>query len=111
MNEHWTRCKYCLGWIDSPTSYCPYCKKDIDRQLASMIDEEVDILFERKGTFRPSAQHFNPDYLDYLEQCRAICNRIYIARNISLNEKAILEELKKIDKLNNHKCFEKEEGN
>lgn len=26
-----------------------------------------------------------------------ICNRIYIARNISLSEEVILEELKKID--------------
>lgn len=49
--------------------------------------------------------HKNPKYINYLEQCRAICNRIYICRNISLNEVGIIKELKKIDKLQNHQCF------
>ena len=55
--------------------------------------------------FKIPPYYSNPDYLEYLEECQAICNRIYVCRNISLNEKGIIEELKKIDKLNNHKCF------
>lgn len=49
--------------------------------------------------------HRNPDYLEYLEKCKDICNKIYMYRNITLNEAGIIKELKKIDKLNNHKCF------
>lgn len=49
--------------------------------------------------------HSNPDYLEYLEKCREICNKIYIARNISLREECILKQLKEIDKLPAHKCF------
>lgn len=36
---------------------------------------------------------------DQLILLRDICNRIYIARNISLNQEKILEELQKIDSL------------
>lgn len=34
-----------------------------------------------------------------LEVLKEICNRIYIARNITLNNDSILEQLKMIDKL------------
>lgn len=40
-----SRCKYCLSWLDKPTSFCPFCGKDIDRQLARMSSEEVNKLF------------------------------------------------------------------
>jgi len=39
--------------------------------------------------------------LDQLEILQDICNRIYIARNISLSEEQILDNLEKIDKLFN----------
>ena len=55
--------------------------------------------------FKVQKYHSNPDYLEYLEECHRICNRIYVCRNISLNEKGIMEELEKIDKLPAHKCF------
>jgi len=53
----------------------------------------------------------NPDYLDYLDKCRRICNKIYIARNISLDDAAIIDQLKQIDKLNSHKCWDDDKGN
>ena len=39
----------------------------------------------------------DPQYCQLLLDCRDICNQIYIARNISLNEESILDALKKID--------------
>ena len=60
--------------------------------------------------FKPSEIHKTPDYLEYLEECRRICNRIYMCRNVILNGEGILEELKKIDKLPGHKCFKEEEN-
>ena len=51
--------------------------------------------------------HKNPDYIEYLEKCKDICHRIYIAQNIALREDIILQQLKEIDKLmannNGHK--------
>lgn len=38
-------------------------------------------------------------YLEYLENCKDICERIFMARNISMNESKIIEQLKRIDKL------------
>ena len=35
--------------------------------------------------------------LDRLEKCSAICQKIYIARNITLSEKDLLDALKEID--------------
>ena len=62
--------------------------------------------------FVPRPSHKNPDYLEYLEECHSICNKIYIARNITLREDRIIEALKEIDKLQNHKCWKDEnEGN
>lgn len=55
--------------------------------------------------FKLQPYHKNPDYIEYLEECKSICNRIYTARNVTVSEKAIIEELKKIDKLPGHKCF------
>lgn len=49
--------------------------------------------------------HKNIDYIDYLEKCHDICNKIYMARNITLREDRIIEALKEIDKLPGHKCF------
>lgn len=31
----WTTCKYCGKDIYQPTTYCPRCRKDIDRQYAT----------------------------------------------------------------------------
>jgi len=56
-----------------------------------------------KTTIRP--YHSNPKYIDYLEKCREICNKIYMARNITLREDIIIEALKEIDKLQSHECF------
>lgn len=39
------------------------------------------------------------DSLQQLMTLKEICNKIYIARNISLNHESVLEQLKKIDKL------------
>lgn len=39
------------------------------------------------------------DYCKLLLDCRDICNQIYIARNISMNNDSILDSLKKIDAL------------
>jgi len=64
---------------------------------------------EDSNKFTKSAVHNNLEYLDFLEQCHDICSRIYVCRNISLNEPNLIEELKKIDKLQNHKCFDDEE--
>ena len=37
--------------------------------------------------------------LDQLLTLKEICNKIYIARNISLSHESVLEQLKEIDKL------------
>lgn len=47
------------------------------------------------------------DSLQQLMTLREICNKIYIARNISLNHESVLEQLKKIDKL--FRAYETEE--
>ena len=39
----------------------------------------------------------DPEYCELLLNCKDICNQIYIARNISLNQDSILDALKKID--------------
>ena len=39
------------------------------------------------------------DYCKLLLDCKDICNQIYIARNISMNNDSILDSLKKIDAL------------
>jgi len=39
------------------------------------------------------------DYCKLLLDCKDICNQIYIARNISMNNDSILDSLKKIDTL------------
>ena len=39
------------------------------------------------------------EYQDLLEKCHDICNRIYINRNISLNESEIIKCLNEIDVL------------
>ena len=39
------------------------------------------------------------EYRDLLEKCHSICNRIYINRNISLNEAEIIKCLNEIDEL------------
>lgn len=39
------------------------------------------------------------DSLQQLMTLKEICNKIYIARNISLNHESVLEQLKEIDKL------------
>lgn len=44
-----------------------------------------------------SIDEFLPD--DQLDLLRDICNRIYIARNISMSQEVILEQLVKIDTL------------
>ena len=47
------------------------------------------------------------DSLQQLMTLKEICNKIYIARNISLNHESVLEQLKKIDKL--FRAYETEE--
>ncbi len=84
-------CDVDIAWLNGQRTSCKKCN-DSYQEITS-----------DKNLLQP--YHTNPDYIDYLEQCRAICNRIYICRNISLNEAGIIEELKKIDKLQNHKCF------
>jgi len=39
------------------------------------------------------------DSLQQLMTLKEICNKIYIARNISLNHESVLEQLEEIDKL------------
>ena len=41
----------------------------------------------------------DPDYCKFLLDCQDICNQIYIARNISLDNGAIIKALEKIDRL------------
>ena len=40
-----------------------------------------------------------PSYREIAAKCYDICGKIYIARNITLSEDGILEQLKEIDKL------------
>lgn len=40
-----------------------------------------------------------PSYREVASKCYEICSKIYIARNISLSESEILNQLKEIDKL------------
>ena len=58
--------------------------------------------------FKLATYHKNPDYIEYLEECHKICNQIYMARNITLREDKIIEALKEIDNLQNHKCWKDE---
>ena len=57
--------------------------------------------------FKLYPYHSNSDYIEHLEKCQEICQKIYICRNISLNKAGIIEQLKEIDKLmadnNGHK--------
>lgn len=47
-----------------------------------------------------SEKHIKPpSYREIAAKCYDICGKIYIARNISLSEESILEQLKEIDKL------------
>ena len=39
------------------------------------------------------------DYCKLLLDCKDICNQIYIARNISMDNDSVLDSLKKIDTL------------
>lgn len=41
----------------------------------------------------------DPEYCELLLACKDICNQIYIARNISLDNGAIIKALEKIDRL------------
>ena len=38
----WTRCKYCRERIWNPTTFCPQCGADIDRQFAGMSEKDVE---------------------------------------------------------------------
>jgi hypothetical protein len=59
--------------------------------------------------FKSQPYHKNLEYLSFLEDCHSICNRIYMCRNITLDKKGIIKQLKKIDKLPSHKCFRDED--
>jgi hypothetical protein len=37
--------------------------------------------------------------IDIAEECKDICNRIYIARNITMNADEIEEQMRRIDRL------------
>ena len=41
QRKWWTRCKYCLHWVPSPTSFCPKCGTNIDRQFAGMSPADI----------------------------------------------------------------------
>lgn len=48
----------------------------------------------------PEVKYTKPQsYREVAAKCYDICGKIYIARNISLSEDSILEQLKEIDKL------------
>jgi len=64
---------------------------------------------ESLNNFIKQPYHDNLEYLEYLEECRSICNSIFIHRNITLNESKLIEQLRRIDGLQNHECFRDEE--
>jgi hypothetical protein len=51
------------------------------------------------SNIRDKSYYQDEGYLEYLENCRDVCQQIFMARNISLNESKIIEQLKRIDKL------------
>ena len=43
--------------------------------------------------------YIEKEEVDIRDECKDICNRIYIARNITLNADKIEEQMKRIDRL------------
>ena len=76
---------------------CPNC----NFRNGAKFEEQIDKL--KNSPFTPIVPAnqtlvYN-DYLDLYKKCHDICAKIYIARNITLDERVIINQLKEIDKL------------
>jgi hypothetical protein len=69
--------------------------------LQQNIDKDIFERYENDYEFKMVCDYImnNKKEIDIEKECKDICNRIYIARNITMNADEIEEQMRRIDRL------------